>query len=127
MPSTQIAIRNHQTDKLDELRIAVLTSTLPNSLDDDLHVIIPLPYRFDTALTLKCPPGEPVKIYRTYPQARREPEGYLLSALQMGEKRRVLVALTRKTGTNESHMTIDFGMVYKDGARLWSGEAWSDH
>ena len=38
----------------------------------------------------------------------------------MGDKRRVLVALTRKTGTDESHMTIDFGLVYKDGARLWA-------
>ena len=29
-----------------------------------------------------------------------------------------LVALMRKTGTDESHMEIDFGLVYKDDARL---------
>ena len=50
--------------------------------------------------------------YPTYPQTRREPEGYSLSALQMGDQRRVLVALTRKTGPDESHMTIDFALVY---------------
>ena len=36
----------------------------------------------------------------------------------MGDQRRVLAALTKETGPDERHMTIDIGLVYKDGARL---------
>ena len=118
MQITQFEVHNHETDKSDEVRIAVLNSTLPNSLDDDLHVIIPLAYNSLTALLLKSPPGGACDNYPAYRHAHREPEGYLLSALNMGDKRRVLVARTRKTGTDESHRTIDFGLAYKDGARL---------
>ena len=68
MQSTQIAIRNHQTGKLDELRIAALNSTLPNPPDDALQLIflgiVHLSFNFRSTWLLKTPPGEPVIIIR---------------------------------------------------------------
>lgn len=39
MQATQVALRNHQQDKLDALRNAVLNSALPNSLEEDEQLI----------------------------------------------------------------------------------------
>ena len=64
MQITQFEVHNHETDKSDEVRIAVLNSTLPNSLDDAFQLIIPLAYKSLTALLLKSPSGEPVIIIR---------------------------------------------------------------
>lgn len=39
LQATQVALRNHQEEKLDALRNAVLNSALPNSPDDDVQLI----------------------------------------------------------------------------------------
>lgn len=39
LQATQLAVRNHQNEKLEALRNAVLNSTLPNSPDDDVQLI----------------------------------------------------------------------------------------